>query len=66
MESAGPNAFSQIARPVTIQGIADELASQRSLWVELTHGDIVADAEQLIEFDTPSLQPVCDVGGRLT
>ncbi len=32
-ESAGPNAFSQIARPVTMQGIADELASQRSLWV---------------------------------
>ena len=35
-ESAGPNAFSQIARPVTMQGIADELASQSLLWVEVT------------------------------
>ncbi len=34
--SAGPNAFSQIAHPGAVQGISDELASQRSLWFELT------------------------------
>ena len=31
--SAGPNAFSKIAHAGTVQGISDELASQRSLWV---------------------------------